>query len=67
MDIINDACEGPSEFSETMPNEEYVQLLKDCNQELYEGCQKYSKSSFLLRLYHISYSTIYHLPTPSFS
>ena len=28
-------------------------MLRDCNQELYEGCEKYSKLSFLLRLYHI--------------
>ncbi|XP_061359254.1 uncharacterized protein LOC133303366 [Gastrolobium bilobum] len=40
----------------TMPNEErrdVADLIKDGNQELYEGCQKYSKLSFLLRLYHI--------------
>ena len=52
-DMDDDAYEGPFEFVETMPNEEYVELLRDCNQELYEGCQKYSKLSFLLRLYHI--------------
>jgi len=52
-DVDYDAYEGPSEFVETMPNEEYIELLRDCNQELYEGCQKYSKLSFLLRLYHI--------------
>jgi len=52
-DVNYDVYEGPYEFVETMPNEEYIELLRDCNQELYEGCQKYSKLSFLLRLYHI--------------
>ena len=52
-DVDYDAYGGPSKFVETMPNEEYVELLRDYNQELYEGCQKYSKLSFLLRLYHI--------------
>ncbi|RDX78055.1 hypothetical protein CR513_41732, partial [Mucuna pruriens] len=34
-------------------NEEIDDLVRDCNQKLYEGDQKYSKLSFLLRLYHI--------------
>jgi len=54
IDMINDVFGmNKNEFVETMPNEEYIELLIDCNQELYEGCQKYSKLSFLLRLYHI--------------
>ena len=44
--------ERPFKFVETMSNEEYVELLRDCNEEMYEGCQKCSKLSFLLRLYH---------------
>jgi len=52
-DVDYGAYEGPSEFVETMTNEEYVELLRDCNLELYEGCQKYLKLSFILRLYHI--------------
>ncbi|XP_061363146.1 uncharacterized protein LOC133306783 [Gastrolobium bilobum] len=39
-----------------MPDEErkdVTDLIRDGSQELYEGCQKYSKLSFLLRLYHI--------------
>ena len=38
------------------PNEgcsEFYDLLRDGNEELYEGCAKYSKLSFLLKLYHI--------------
>lgn len=37
-------------------NEDYVEfyeLLKDGDRELYEGCKKYSKLSFLVKLYHI--------------
>ena len=34
--LDQDAYEGPFEYLETMPNEEYVELLRDCNQELYE-------------------------------
>ena len=38
------------------PNEEtkaFYDLVRDGNQELYEGCTKYSKLSFLVKLYHI--------------
>ena len=31
----------------------FYELLNDGNQELYEGCTKYSKLSFLIKLYHI--------------
>nr|GMC82816.1 cytochrome P450 704C1-like [Ipomoea batatas] len=34
-------------------NKIFYELLKDGNQELYEGCSKYSKLSFLLKLNHI--------------
>ncbi|XP_059294621.1 uncharacterized protein LOC132047619 [Lycium ferocissimum] len=32
---------------------EFYELMRDGEQELYQGCVKYSKLSFLLRLYHI--------------
>lgn len=31
----------------------FDELLSDCNQALYEGCQSFSKLSFMLKLYHI--------------
>ncbi|CAA7036366.1 unnamed protein product [Microthlaspi erraticum] len=31
----------------------YDDLLSDCNEALYEGCQSFSKLSFMLKLYHI--------------
>jgi len=34
-------------------NTDFDVLLKENNQPLYEGCTKYSKLSFILRLYHI--------------
>ncbi|KAL2345210.1 hypothetical protein Fmac_006495 [Flemingia macrophylla] len=34
-------------------NSEFDALLKDNNQQLYEGCTEYSKLSFILKLYHI--------------
>nr|KYP69775.1 hypothetical protein KK1_008979 [Cajanus cajan] len=34
-------------------NVEFDALLIDNNQQLYEGCSKYSKLSFMLKLYHI--------------
>ncbi|XP_061363881.1 uncharacterized protein LOC133307391 [Gastrolobium bilobum] len=33
--------------------EKIKELLRDGNQELYDGCTKYSKLSFIVRLYHI--------------
>ncbi|XP_061350161.1 uncharacterized protein LOC133295350 [Gastrolobium bilobum] len=69
LDMINDAfgvnkrhASEPTTSLESlvsehpMPHEEQRNiddLVRDGNQELYEGCQKYSKLSFLLRLYHI--------------
>jgi len=32
---------------------DFDDLVHDCNEELYEGCSKYSKLSFLVKLYHI--------------
>ncbi|XP_060202678.1 uncharacterized protein LOC132631095 [Lycium barbarum] len=32
---------------------EFYELMRDGEQELYQGCVKYSKLSFLVRLYHI--------------
>ena len=32
---------------------EFIELIRDANEEPYEGCTKYSKLSFLLKLYHI--------------
>ncbi|XP_057723796.1 uncharacterized protein LOC130939727 [Arachis stenosperma] len=34
-------------------NVEFYMLLEDGNEQLYEGCTKYSKLSFLISLYHI--------------
>ncbi|XP_016189391.1 uncharacterized protein LOC107630700 [Arachis ipaensis] len=34
-------------------NVEFYKLLEDGNEQLYEGCTKYSKLSFLVSLYHI--------------
>lgn len=31
----------------------FDELLSDCNQALYEGCQSFSKLTFMLKLYHI--------------
>ncbi|XP_057435111.1 uncharacterized protein LOC130727860 [Lotus japonicus] len=33
--------------------EKFEQLMKDANEELYSGCKKFSKLSFVLHLYHI--------------
>ena len=55
-DVEPDMYEEAYEFVDIVPNEvneEIVDLLKDGIEELYEGCRKYSKLSFLLRLYHI--------------
>ncbi|XP_059280969.1 uncharacterized protein LOC132034590 [Lycium ferocissimum] len=34
---------------------EFYELMRDGEQELYQGCLKYSKLSFLVSLYHIKY------------
>nr|KYP46553.1 hypothetical protein KK1_031844 [Cajanus cajan] len=43
------------ESSQIMPDDivEYFELMKDGQQSLYDGCDKYSKLSFLIKLYHI--------------
>ena len=43
------------ESSHTMPDEiaQYMKFMHEGQQSLYEGCDKYSKLSFLLKLYHI--------------
>jgi len=43
------------ESSQMMPDEiaQYMKFMHDGQQSLYEGCDKYSKLSFLLKLYHI--------------
>ncbi|KAK7306021.1 hypothetical protein VNO77_43935 [Canavalia gladiata] len=69
LDMINDAfrvnrdhfmestsSDEPLEPINNIPTEghrDINDLLRDGNEELYEGCHKYSKLSFLLRLYHI--------------
>lgn len=37
----------------TVHDKEFYELTKDVEQPLFEGCTKYSKLSFLLKLYHI--------------
>jgi len=32
---------------------DFVELMQDGQESLYEGCDKYSKLSFLIMLYHI--------------
>jgi len=34
-------------------NTNFDELMRDNNEPLYEGCTKYSKLSFMLKLYHI--------------
>ena len=46
-DVGFDVYEGCSEFAYDGPSDEYDELLKYCDEELYAGCQKYSKLSFL--------------------
>ncbi|KAL2330400.1 hypothetical protein Fmac_017981 [Flemingia macrophylla] len=52
MEDVEDICH---ELSQMMPDEiaEYLELMHDGQQSLYEGCDKYSKLSFLIKLYHI--------------
>lgn len=44
-ELGDETCDGD--------NADFYELLKDNNQQLYEGCRKYSKLSFLIKLYHI--------------
>ncbi|XP_025661384.1 uncharacterized protein [Arachis hypogaea] len=47
-DVLPSLYEGPSHTARDFNN-----LLSDGEQELYPGCAKYSKLSFLVKLYHI--------------
>ncbi|PNX63033.1 hypothetical protein L195_g061420, partial [Trifolium pratense] len=38
---------------ETNEAKEFYELVRDGEEPLYEGCKKYSKLSFLVKLYHI--------------
>ena len=51
---LNEEAIGDGVFNE-MPNDatHIQELLKDGSQELYEGCKKYTKLSFIVKLYHI--------------
>ncbi|XP_074555671.1 uncharacterized protein LOC141811546 [Curcuma longa] len=54
-DPLNE-CEGRMPHLQEGPSgkaKEFYDLLKDGEQELYKGCSKYSKLSFLVKLYHI--------------
>ena len=67
-DMVNDAF-GHHQYSNDMVNdketsaqsshivnddiEDFLELMQDGQESLYEGCDKYSKLSFLLKLYHI--------------
>ncbi|XP_057723471.1 uncharacterized protein LOC130939378 [Arachis stenosperma] len=47
-DVLPNLYEGPSRAAR-----DFNDLLSDGEQELYPGCSKYSKLSFLVKLYHI--------------
>ncbi|XP_057756273.1 uncharacterized protein LOC130975498 [Arachis stenosperma] len=47
-DVLPSLYEGPSRAAR-----DFNDLLSDGEQELYPGCSKYSKLSFLVKLYHI--------------
>ncbi|XP_025703733.1 uncharacterized protein [Arachis hypogaea] len=47
-DVLPSMYEGPSRTAR-----DFNDLLSDGEQELYPGCSKYSKLSFLVKLYHI--------------
>ncbi|XP_057420787.1 uncharacterized protein LOC130714843 isoform X1 [Lotus japonicus] len=57
----NDSNEGVGQGEGPMPNvgpqgnqaREFYDLAKDGEQPLYEGCTRYSKLSFIVKLYHI--------------
>ncbi|XP_016192398.1 uncharacterized protein LOC107633273 [Arachis ipaensis] len=57
--IVNEVSDGggerpmPSETPETLEAKGFSELLKDGEEPLYEGCTRYSKLSFLLKLFHI--------------
>ncbi|RDX74269.1 hypothetical protein CR513_46007, partial [Mucuna pruriens] len=56
IEAIVESLQNGNPVLNNMPNEENKEsgdLVRDSNQKLYKGCQKYSKLSFLLRLYHV--------------
>lgn len=63
MNLLGDVFPSMSnsfDESTSIPTEEHSKqketfddLLSDCNEALYEGCQSFSKLSFMLKLYHI--------------
>jgi len=46
------SCKPTHDYHEGTIN--FDVLLKDSNEPLYKGCRKYSKLSFMLKLYHIN-------------
>ena len=67
-DMVNDAFGYHQYSNDTVDNKEigpesshvenddigdFVELMQDGQESLYEGCDKYSKLSFLIKLYHI--------------
>ncbi|CAA7044035.1 unnamed protein product [Microthlaspi erraticum] len=51
--IDDDDAASPTE-DHPKQKEALDDLLADCNQALYEGCESFSKLSFMLKLYHIN-------------
>jgi len=53
-DMVDDKEMGPeSSHAGNDDIGDFVDLMKDGQESLYEGCDKYSKLSFLIKLYHI--------------
>jgi len=53
-DTVDDKEMGPeSSYARNDDIGDFVDLMKDSQKSLYEGCDKYSKLSFLIKLYHI--------------
>jgi hypothetical protein len=53
VDIEIDEDVTPDATQERNEAKEFYELAKDGEQPLYEGCKKYSKLAFLVKLYHI--------------
>ena len=45
----------PSATGKINEAKKYYELAREGEQPLYEGCRKYSRPSFLVKLYHIKY------------
>jgi len=53
-DMVDDKEMGPeSSHARNDDIGDFVELMQDGQESLYEGCDKYSKLSFLIKLYHI--------------